>query len=602
MLAALSSDGDSGGGDGQRRAALAFADVVGYSILMAEAERRTYERWMALLQDVVAPLVERYRGRVVDLAGDGALCEFPDAPDAVAWALELQRTVRGLHEAAKGAEPDEAVPIALRIALHVGEVFAARGRLFGTAVNVAARLQEHAQPGGIVLSEEAYEIVRDHLGSEARDLGPIELKNVARVVRLFAVDTHAVRVALPMPRPGQATLPSIAVLPLQNLGGNPDDDYFADGIVEDITVSLAGLRELFVIARTSALAFRGREPDPGRAGRALGVQYVLMGSIRRAGRRLRVSVQLTDVRTGGVMWGEQIAVGAAGLFDVQDGIVREVVTNIAPNVRAAELSRALRKRAESFTAYDHTLRALHVINSLHRRTFLQARENLDAAMADDPRFAMAAAWAARWHSLLVGQGWSEDPARDVARARELAERAIELDPSNALALATYGHQQAYLLHDCEAALPYFERALAACPNSSIAWILSSATLSYLGRGNDAVRHAEQGLRLSPLDESRFSHYTFLGIAHYVRGSYAEAVAWARRSARENPLYTATRRLLIVALMGVGLVEEARAEATRLLELEPGFRLDDYERARMPYQDATIRARCMEHLRGAGLPE
>jgi adenylate cyclase len=579
----------------ERGAAIAFADIVGYSILMATEERRTHERWMTLLRAVVEPLTAEHRGRVIELRGDGVLAEFPTAASALRWALDLQRAMKERHRA-------ETPAIALRIGLHAGSVLVQDGRIFGDAVNLAARLQEHAQPGGIVLSHALLEQARDVAGEAARDLGPLELKNICRRVRVYAIDTHMMRVALPLPRPPAHALPSIAVLPLHNLSGDPADDYLADGVVEDIVVSLAALRELFVIARTSTLAFRGAEPDPRQLGRALGVRYVLMGSIRRSSHSLRLSVQLCEVQTGATLWGDRLNAIIDELFEVQDEIVRRIVAGIAPNVRAAELARALRQRPESFTAYDHTLRALAGINSLCRAVFDRAREDLEAAMTEDPYFAMPAAWAARWHSLRVGQGWSPDPAQDLAPASTLAQRAIALDPQNALALATYGHQRAYLFHDCEGAGLYLNRALEACPNSSIAWVVSSATLSYLGRGEEAVRYVEQGLKLSPLDQGRFYHYSFLAIAHYANGTYEESLKWARLSLSENPLYTSVRRSVIVALAALGRTEEARAEAAHLLELEPDFRLSTYERVRLPYQHAALRKGCMAHLRQAGLPE
>lgn len=583
-----------------RHVAVAFADIVGYSILMATEERRTHTRWMALLRTVVQPITTVHCGRVVDLRGDGVLAEFATAADGLRWALELQGAMREHNRA-----PDETPPIALRIGLHVGEVLAQDRNIFGDAVNIAARLQEQAQPGGIALSQPVLDQAAAAMVTEVaavRDLGLLELKNIARPIRIHAIDTHAQRVALPLPRPPAHALPSIAVLPLHNLGGDPADDYLADGVVEDIVVSLAALRELFVIARTSTLVFRGAEPDPRQLGRALGVRYVLMGSIRRRGAGLRISVQLCETQTGVALWGDRIDAGAEQLFEVQDTIVRRVVTGIAPNVRSAELARALRQRPESFTAYDHTLKALAGINSLCRGVFDQAREHLAAAMTEDPDFAMPIAWAARWHGLRVGQGWSPDPAQDSRAASALAQRAIERDPQNALALATYGHLRSYLFHDCASGRLPLDRALEACPNSSLAWVLSAANLAYLGRGEEAVRHAEQGLQLSPFDQGRGYHYSFLAIAHYANGSFEDSLRWARLSVGENPLYTSVRRSVIVALAGLGRLEEARAEAARLLELEPDFRLGAYERVRLPYEQVALRQRCMEHLRIAGLPE
>lgn len=580
----------------RRLAAIAFVDIVGYSILMAEHEARTHARWMALLNTVLRPLAVQHRGTIIKSTGDGVLVEFSSALHAVEWARAVQRGA-----ATEDADAPGAPAIALRISIHLGDVIATADDIYGDGVNLAARLQEHASPGGIVISEVVYDLVRGHLGDGVRDLGYLDLKNFPKPVHAFAVDSGLMR-APGLTRPRQGALPSIAVLPLQNLGGDPADDYFADGIVEDIIVSLAGLRELMVIARASTLMYRGRQPDPREVGRALGVRYVLIGTVRRSPRLVRVSTQLCDSVNGATLWGDQTEVPPGELFDVQDRIVRRIVSGIAPHVRAAELEGALRKRPESFTAYDYTLRALDIINSLDVRTFRKAREHLERAMSDDAKFAMPVAWAARWYSIYIGQGWSENPAGDAARAAELAAKAIELDRQNALALATYGHLKSFLFHEYESALVYFERALAACPNSSLAWVLSSGTLSYVGQGERAIRHAEHGLWLSPFDQSLFYYYMFLGLAHYSNGTYEDAVKWGRMSASENPLYTANARILSAALAALDRGEEAREVAAGLMRQEPDFRLTRYMQTRQPFRDPDIKARYLEHLRKAGLPE
>jgi adenylate cyclase len=467
-------------------AAVAFVDIVGYSILMASDETRTHERWMTILDQVIRPQLERHRGRLVKSTGDGVLVEFPSAFDAVDWAREVQRVLNS-QAISLATSP----PVALRIAVHLGDIIATEEDIYGDNVNVAARLQEHANPGGMVLSETVYDLVRGSISLEARDLGLLELKNFEKPVRAYAIDPEAGGIEIPLPP--KRKLPSIAVLPLLNAGGNPADDYFCDGIVEDITLSLAGLHELMVISRGSTLAYRGRQPDPREVARVLGVRYVLMGSVRRSERLVRVSVELCDANTGTSLWGEKLEVAPGELFEMQDRLVWRIVGGIAPNVRAAELRAAMRKRPESFNAYDYTLRALHFINSLEKESFLQAREFLNKAMTEDSNFAMPVAWAARWYSLYMGQGWSADLTEDRGQAVGLAAKAIELDGQNALALATYGHLKSFLFHDYDSAMLYFERALAACPNHSLAWLLSSPTLSYTGRGEQAVKHAASPL-------------------------------------------------------------------------------------------------------------
>jgi adenylate cyclase len=280
--------------------------------------------------------------------------------------------------------------------------------------------------------------------------------------------------------------------------------------------------------------------------------------------------------------------------------VQRIVAGIAPHVRAAELRNALRKRPDSFTAYEHTLRALEALHSLERPVFLQARENLDRAMAEDPSFAMPAAWAARWYSLLIGQGWSTDRLGDAQRAAGLATRAIDLDRRNAVALATYGHVRSFLFHDCDSALIYFDRALTACPNSALAWILLSATQSYIGRADQAVRSAEHAIALSPFDHSLFYYYLFLGIAHYANGAPEEAVKWCRMSLNENPRYTATLRILCGVLSATGRIDDARATVARLLALEPDFTLAAYRRIQ-PFREPGFQARYMGDLQRVMTP-
>jgi adenylate cyclase len=281
--------------------------------------------------------------------------------------------------------------------------------------------------------------------------------------------------------------------------------------------------------------------------------------------------------------------------------VTRVVSGIAPHVRSAELKRALRKRPENFTAYDLTLHALDCLTPLEKTSFFRARDYLERAMAEDEKFAMPVAWAARWRSLLIGQNWSTDREADARAAVDLAAKAIELDSQNALALATYGHVRSFLFHDYDVALGYFERALAACPNSALAWFLSSGTLSYVGRTAEAIHNAKQAVRLSPFDQNLFAFYMFLGMAHYAHGDYEEAVKVGRKSLSERPTYTANLRVLSAALAATGQDTEAREVAGRLMTLEPNFNLAEYERTLLPFRDKEIRSVYLDHLRKAGLP-
>jgi adenylate cyclase len=594
----MTSQGQRNGDEvasGQRHlAAVAFVDIVGYTILMSQDEAGTHARWMAIMRQIIEPLAALHRGSIIKSTGDGVLAEFSSPNEAVAWAQKVQRLVGQENRAA----PPDAPAIALRISLHVGDLFATRNDIYGEGVNLAARLQDVAEPGGVVMSEAVHTLVRGSLAKPARYLGLIALKNYPVPVPAYAIDPEVHNLAIPV-GPDRGPVPSIAVLPLQSLSDNHDDDYFADGIVEDIIVSLANLSEVQAIARGSTLQVGRRGVDPREAGRALAARYVLTGTVRRSARHVRVSVQLNDAESAGTLWALNTEVAQGELFDVQDDIVQRIVGGIAPHVRNAELRRALRKRPESFTAYDLTLRALDLMGRLERDGYMRAREYLTQAMAQDPQFAMPVAWAARWHSLMVGQGWS-DPQRETTAAADLAARALQLDPQNALALATAGHLRSFLLRDCDTALIYFERALARSPSSALAWLLSSLTLSYLGRSAQAIRHAERAMVLSPCDHLQFYQYTALGIARYGNGDYEEALRWARMAESTNPQFTATPKLLVAVLSALGRRDEARAAAAQLIALEPGFSLARYV-SRQPIQDHALKARYIAHLEAGGLP-
>lgn len=581
----------------RRQVAVAFADVVGWSVLAAADETRAAERWLALLRHDVVPAAAALGGRIVDVQGDGALAEFPDAPAAVAWARRLHAAA----EATGQGSADEA-PIAFRIAIHVGSVIAEGERIFGEAVNLAARLQEFAVPGGTVLSAEAAAALPAADRAAARDLGPLPLRNLARPVRALSLDPPR-RVAVPLP-PAPGPLPSVAVLPLEDAQADPAHAHLAAGIVEDVAASLAGLHEVFVIAPESARMFLGQSPTPQRVARTLGVRFVVCGSMRRRPGGFDLSLRLVDGPTGEQLWGERLDFADRELFAAQEHAVRRVVAGVAPNIRAAALREAMRKRPESLTAYDHMLRGLHSMGAQDRAGFLRARDHLEQSMAEDAGFALPAAWAAHWHSLRIGQGWSLDRGADAAAIFALSERALAADPANALALAVLAHNTAYLRKEPEAALELFERALAACPGSAVAWTLSSATLTYLGRGEEAVRHADRGLRLSPYDPLRHFQRHLLSLAHYAAGHLDKAERYGRMAIAANASHASSWRVQAVALaaQGASRGEEAAAALARVDELEGGgFDVDRYVAERMPFRDAALRERFARDLRAAAGP-
>jgi adenylate cyclase len=574
----------------RRSAALVFADVVGYSRLMATDELGTYARVVALYHNVLKPAAERLGGYIGELRGDGALLEFADVHQAVQWA-------HAAHMGAAATGSAAAPPLVLRIAIHMGGVLITEDGVFGDAVNLTARLQAHAAPGGTVVSEAVAHALRDTLDEPLVDLGLLRFKNDERPFHAYALGTaHS---ALQLRRLGE--LPSIAVLPLSNVGGDPADAYLAAGIMDDVILSLSGLRELAVIARGSTTAAAGgQQADPVSAGQALGVRYVLSGSLRRAGPAIRVSSQLTNVETGQALWADCQSGRDEEVFDLQDHIVQRIVAGMAPNIRASELRAALRKRPESLTAYDSTLRGVHLIYSLDKETSLEAKAYLDQAMAEDPGFPLPMAYSAWWHVLWIGQRWVRDVAAAIAAATNLSTRAIALDPGHALALSAHGQILSFLKHEHEAAMVFFDRALESCPNHAFAWMWSSGTLAYLGRGAEAVARAEHAMRLSPLDQARYLFDTRLALAHYANGDLEAAVRFSLRARDENPNFSANLRFLAAALGGLGRREQAEAVVADLLRLEPDFRLSAYERGLQPFTDTALRERFLSDLRAAGV--
>jgi adenylate cyclase len=578
----------------RRLAVVAFADIVGWSTLTTADETAAVSRWMALFQSAVDPAAERLGGRIVDVQGDGTLAEFPHMEAALDWARTLHAAAESEAQAA-----GEMPPIAFRIALHLGPVIDDGARVLGDAVNLAARLQEFGTPGGTLLSAEAAAMLPAEALAGARELGELPLRNLSRSVRAVSLDP-ARSVAVPL-APPPARLPSVAVLPLANLGGDPRDDYLAAGLVEDIAAMLAGLHEVFVIAPETTRMFARQSPTPQRIGRTLGVQFAVLGSMLRARGGLAVSVRLVDTRTGEELWGERIDAPEREILDMQDHLVGRIVTGIAPGIQAAVLRDAMRKRPESLTAYDHMLRGIHAFGSGDREAFLGARKHLQQAIDLDPGFALPRAWAAYWHNIHIADGLSSDHAAEVGELFRLGEEALALDPRCALALSVIGHNLSFLRRDYDHALEHFQQALGASPGTAAAWTFASGTLAYLGRGGEAVEHAERGIRLSPFGPLRFYRQLFLGIAQYANGDLVAAEKACRASIGSNPRHAPTLRMLAAVLGGLGRHEEAREAGRRLLVVDPGFRLGSYARDRAPFA-GELRARFVRDLAASGLPE
>jgi DNA-binding SARP family transcriptional activator/TolB-like protein/Tfp pilus assembly protein PilF len=398
---------------------------------------------------------------------------------------------------------------------------------------------------------------------------------------------------------GYDARPSIAVLPFRKLATG-DDTYFADGIVDNIIHALAGLKELFVIARGSTLAFGGGPIDVQAIGNALRVHYLLYGSVQKADARLRIATELIDTETAQVIRAASYDGDLGDLFGLQDRIAEEVVKTIAPQVRQHELRRALRKHPQSMTAYDLVLQALDLLYRMDYASFSRARGYLQRAMLIDPSYAPAFSHAAHWHLARIGQEWSPSLVSDVSEAARLSEAAIACDGDDPIALAIYGYVQSYLKKQFDEAFSFFDRAIACSPNCPLPWTFRGATLCFVEDGPGAVANASQGVRLSPLDPHIFLAQHILAQAHYTNGDYHEAVRWARRADRHNRNLTSNLRTLVASLVAIGNTAEAREVAGRHQKILPAFRVSEWA-ARTPMQ-GQIRAGRIERLLAAGLSE
>jgi adenylate cyclase len=578
-----------------RSAAILASDVVGYSRLMEAYEDATHVRLMKLHFEVMQPIVERHGGRIVKNTGDGFLAMFDTANSGLCAAENLQRAVF----LAEKNSPIES-RIAFRMGLHFSQVIVEDHDVYGDGVNIAARLQTHAEPYGVVVSGQVADQVGRTFDMESVDLGQMHLRNRQNPVRVLSLRLPEMRHSdVGEVEHGIDSRPSIAVLPFRKISAG-DQSYFADGIVDNIVQSLAALRELFVIARGSTLGFNSGEIDARAVGTALGVRYILYGSVQRSGDQMRISTELSETETGEVLRADHYDGRLSELFALQDRIAEETVKLIAPRVRQRELKRATKKHAQNMTAYDLVLQALEPMYQLDYASFSRARGLLQRAMVVDPSYAPAFALAARWHSLRVGQGWSVAEHEDQSEAARLAEHAIRADPDNPTALSTFAHIQSFLHKRFGEAVGLFDHALAVCPNSELAWILSSATYGYTGDGPEAVRRAENGVRLSPLDSHAYFAEHILSQAHYINGNYEAAVHWGGRSVTTNSRLSSSLRILAASKVALGKVNDARSDVARHLLIEPGFSLGAWAR-RTPLQ-GSIRQSMIERLRSAGMPD
>jgi TolB-like protein/Tfp pilus assembly protein PilF len=573
----------------RRLAAVLAGDVAGYSRMMGADEEGTLLRLNTHRRELLEPKIAEHRGRIVKRTGDGVLIEFASAVDATRCAVEIQR---GMVE--RNASVHEDKRIELRIGIHIGDVIIEDGDIFGDGVNIAARLESIAQPGGICISEDAYRQVRGKLDADFQDAGEPGLKNIAQRVRVYALQSSGVSTEPAVP----AAKPSIAVLPFQNMSGDQGQEYFADGMVDDIITGLSRVKWLFVIARNSSFIYKGRAIDVKQVGRELGVRYVLEGSVRKSEDRVRITTQLIDATTGAHLWAERYERKFDDIFALQDDITLSVLGAIEPSLRLAEGERVKRKRPDSLDAYDLVLRAQPDVYSAMPTQSTKALSFLERAIAVEPTYALAHGYAAMcYHTLFLRTGLKEEYRADSVRHAQLA---ITHGQDDALALTFAAFSIGLEGHDRDAAQIAFERALSISPSSAMTYILGSAFFSWGGKSDIAVEWAERALRLSPFDPWRFAACLALARAHFHRGRYEESTTAAHKAIQANPGFAMSYAQLAAALARLGRFREAKTAAARTLELQPAFRCS-HQLAGVDCEPGLAKS-LTEALGAAGLPE
>ena len=580
----------------RRLAAILAADVAGYSRLMGADEEGTHERLQAHLRELVNPKIGEHRGRVVKNTGDGFLAEFASVVDAVRCAVEIQR---GMIDR-EPEVPDER-HIRFRIGINLGDVIVEEHDIFGDGVNIAARLEGIAEPGGICVSRVVRDQVRDKLDFAFEDLGEQQVRNIARPVRVFRVGAHVAPIEQPLPAsPSPLPLPdtpSIAVMAFTNMSGDPEQEFFADGIAEDIITALSRYPSLFVIARNSSFTYKGSAVDVKQIGRELGVRYVLEGSLRKAGNRIRVTTQLVEAETAKHVWAERYDRDLADIFAVQDEITEAVTIAIAPAIAEAEQQRAMRKPPGSLDAWAAYQRGLWHFNKVSAEDNALARKFFQQAVDLDPSF------AGGYKGLCAvdineadyeGRGFSET----LRSAEALARRAIALDGADPEARSLLSNALRRR-GDYEGGLAEAERALTISPNMAGAHSAKGASLISAGRSKEGVAALERSIRLDPRRSAvRFNQ---IALALYFTGEYDAAVDAANRAIRSSPNYPNSYRWLAAALGQLGRIEEAKQALENAIAIAPAsFRM--YVRERAPWRRPENHAHMLEGLRKAGMPE
>jgi adenylate cyclase len=540
----------------RRLAAILAADVAGYSRLMGADEEGTLERLKALRRELLDPKIAEHKGRIVKTTGDGLLVEFASVVDAVRCAVAVQQA---MPERYTGVAADDRIE--LRIGINLGDVIVEGDDLYGDGVNIAARIEALAEAGSVFVSNTVHDHVRDRLPFVFEDLGEQQVKNIARPVRVYRIrDLGAAKSpaapALPLP-----DKPSIAVLPFQNMSGDPEQEYFVDGMVEEIITALSRIRWLFVIARNSSFTYKGQAVDVKQVGRELGVRYVLEGSVRKAGGRVRITGQLIDAITGAHLWADRFDGSLEDIFELQDNVASRVAGIIEPALQAAETSRSAGRSTADLTAYDLYLRGYAMVISSSRET-PEALRLMEQAIARDPRYGPALAWAAFCCARLLIDCRSEDSASDRRKGIDFARRALEVAGDDPAIVVNAAEALAYLGEDIGAMMELVDHALTLNPSSARGWHVSGNLRFWGGQPDIAIAHAETALRLSP--RARVGNSFFrIGAAHFVSRRFDQAVPKLLFAIQEDPTFLNPYRFLAACYAHMGRLSEAREIITRL---------------------------------------
>ena len=581
----------------RKLAAILAADVVGYSRLIGADEEGTLKRLKAHRKELIDPKIAEHQGRVVKVMGDGILIEFPSAVAALRCAIEVQRAIAECN-----VSEAEDQRIEFRVGLHQGDIIVEDGDILGDGVNVAARLESLAEPGGICVSQRIHEDAVGKVDVIFADMGEQQLKNIARPVRVYRVQLGGTP-AKERPTLALPDKPSIAVLPFQNMSGDPEQEYFADGIVEEIITALSRFRSLFVIARNSSFTYKGRAVDVKQIGRELGARYVLEGSVRKASNRVRITGQLIDTLKGVHLWADRFEGTLEDIFDLQDKVTASVVAAIAPKLEQAEIERAKRTPTENLNAYDYFLRGLASLYQLtNQEAHAEALRLFNRAIELDPEFASAYGMAAWCYVRPKASGWMIDPANEIAETARLARRAVELGKDDAVALAASGSALAYVVGDLDTGVALIDRALALNPNLAAAWYFGGWVKIWLGEPDAAIERLARAMRLSPLDPQMPRMQTAMASAHFFAGRHDEASSWMEMALREAPDFLTGLRISAASNALAGRLESARKAVTRLQELHPALRVSNFKDTAGPYRRPEDLAKYEDALRKAGLPE